>query len=150
MSVILKSQEEMRELAGGLIFHRNRFRDILEESNLYQGVRDSVGGIVEGKGECFDEHFLCWLILRMWVANKVAYSIQYGRSVVLYDDLTDVFPLDVDLSRLASELRNLNYNIYTNGGQFWMDHEWHQLFRVIAQRIGSDAEARVVLAGGVK
>jgi len=150
MSVIVKSQEEMRQVAGGLIFHRDRFRDILEESNLYQGIRDRVGGIVVGKGESFEDNFLCWLVFRMWVANKVAYAIQYGREVPLCEDLTDVVPRDMDLGRLASDLRNLDYNIYTNGGQFWMDHEWHQLFRVIAQRIGSDAEARVVLAGGVR
>ncbi|HNR90556.1 MAG TPA: hypothetical protein PKM65_19625 [Spirochaetota bacterium] len=147
MSVILKSHEEIRALAGGLIHHRDRIRDILEVSNAYRRVKNGVGSCIEEDGGSLEEVFICWLMFRMWVANKVAFSIQYGIEVNLPEVLTEVTPWNADLQGLAADLRNLNYNIFTNGGQCWMDHEWHSLFCEITDRITADAELRV--SGGV-
>jgi hypothetical protein len=135
MSVILKTREDIRAMTGGLLFHLDRYRDVLAESEAFCHVRDRVG-----EGENFEELFICWLMFRMWVANKVAWVIQYGGHVDLREDLPDVPPRRVDLRELAAELRNLDYNIYTNGGQHWLDHEWHQLFKQIAARVNIESE----------
>jgi len=84
-------------------------------------------------------------MFRMWVANKVAYSVQYGESVDVGEGLSELTPCHVDLNELSAELRNLNYNIYTNGGQYWLDHEWHDLFILISDRIKE--ESGIVYAG---
>ena len=139
MSVIMKSKEEIRMMAGGLLYHLGCFRDVLTESNTFCGMKSRVGGQCEGEGG-FEEQFICWLMYRMWVANKVAWVIQYGGHVDLREDLPDVYPLRVDPRELAAELRNLDYNIFTNGGQYWLDHEWHQLFRQIAERVRIESE----------
>lgn len=148
MSVIMKSQEEIRMIAGGLLYNLDRFRDVLTESNTFCGIKSRVGDYSEGEGAGFEEQFICWLMYRMWVANKVAYAIQYGDNVDLCEDLPEVSPCNVDLAFLSSELRNLNYNIYTNGGQYWLDHEWQQIFELISARIKEDAETAYV--GGAR
>ena len=45
---------------------------------------------------------------------------------------------------LAAELRNLDYNIYTNGGQYWLDQEWHRTFERIMWRIRELSEMSCV------
>lgn len=148
MSVILKSKEEIKAITGGLLYHLDLLRDVLTESDTYQGAKGRVGEYCEVEGAGFEEHFICWLMFRMWVANKVAFSIQYGDNVNLCEDLPEVAPCPVDLAFLAAELRNLDYNIYTNGGQYWLDHEWHRLFELIAKRIKEESE--ICCAGGVR
>lgn len=142
MSVILKTKEEIQGMAGGLLCHLDLYRDILTESKTYQKIKSRAG---EGCGENFVELFICWLMFRMWVANKVAYSVQYGDSVDIGESLPELTPCHVDLNELSTDLRNLNYNIYTNGGQYWLDHEWHGLFMLISDRIKE--ESGIVCAG---
>ncbi|HPC43154.1 MAG TPA: hypothetical protein PLD91_19725 [Spirochaetota bacterium] len=142
MSVILKTREEIQAMAGGLLHHMNLYHDVLVESKTYQKIKSRAG---EGCGENFEELFICWLMFRMWVANKVAYSVQYGDSVDIGEGLPELTPCLVDLSELSADLRNLNYNIYTNGGQYWLDHEWHDLFIKISDRIKEESE--IVCAG---
>ncbi len=145
MSVILKSQEEIKTIAGGLIYHRDKFQDILDESAVFQAMKNRAGDRSEKDGACFEDLFLCWLLFRMWVANKVAYAVQYGDNVTIGEDLPEIEPCVVDLEYLSAELRSLNYNIYTNGGQYWLDHEWHDLFMLISDRIKE--ESGIVCAG---
>jgi len=142
MSVILKTKEEIQVMAGGLLYHLDLYRDILAESKTYQKIKCRAG---EGCGENFEELFICWLMFRMWVANKVAYSVQYGDSVDIGEGLPELMSSLVDLNELSADLRNLNYNIYTNGGQYWLDHEWHDLFMLISDRIKE--ESGIVCAG---
>lgn len=144
MSVSLKSKEEMCIITGGLLYHLDLFRDALTESDTYQSAKGRVGEYSEGKGAGFEELFICWLMFRMWVANKVAYSIQYDDNVNLREDLPEVAPCPVDLTFLAAELRNLDYNIYTNGGQYWLDREWHDLFIIIMDCIKEASEFALV------
>lgn len=142
MSVILKTKEEIQAMAGGLLYHLDLYRDILAESKTYQKIKSRAG---EGCGENFEELFICWLMFRMWVANKVAYSVQYGDSVDTGEGLPELTPCHYNLNELSADLRNLNYNIYTNGGQYWLDHEWHDLFIQISDRIKE--ESKIVCAG---
>lgn len=135
MSIIMKSQKEIQIMTGGLLYHIDRFRDVLASSFVYNDAKSSAG-----ESENFDGQFICWLMFRMWVANKVAWIIQYGGQVNLREDLPNVTPYRIDLSELAAELRNLNYNIYTNGGQHWLDHDWHQLFKQIYERVKTESE----------
>jgi len=142
MSVILKTKEEIQVMAGGLLHHLDLYRDVLVESKTYQKIKNRAG---EGCGENFEELFICWLMFRMWVANKVAYSVQYGDSVDIGEGLPELTPCHVELSELSADLRNLNYNIYTNGGQYWLDHEWHDFFIKISDHIKEKSE--IVCAG---
>ena len=145
MSVILKSQEEIKTIAGGLIYHRDKFQDILDESAVFQVLKNREGGCSEKNGASFEDLFLSWLLFRVWVANKVAYAVQYGDNVTIGEDLPEIEPCAVDLDYLSAELRSLNYNIYTNGGQYWLDHEWHDLFMQISDRIKEESE--IICAG---
>ncbi len=145
MSVLLKSQYEIRSMAGGLIHYLDLYRDILAESTTYAGFRGRAGGGEGGKREAL---FICWLLYRVWVANKVAYAVHCGCPVNLREDLPDVIPYRADLRELAADLRSLHYNIYTNGGQYWLDDEWHRLFLSIAERIRSVSE--LACAGGAR
>ena len=139
MSVMLKSQEEIKTIAGGLIYHRDKIQDILDESTVFQAMKNRAGDRSEKEGTCFEDLFLCWLMFRMWVANKVAYAVQYGDNVTIGEDLPEIEPCAVDLEYLSAELRSLNYNIYTNGGQYWLDREWHDLFMLISDRIKEES-----------
>ena len=134
MSVICKSKENIQYLTGGLLYYFNCYSDLLEESEAFQKVRKW-----EYKCENIDEVFICWLMFRMWVANKVAYAVQYGDSVDLHEEIPYVSPVFIDPSELAADLNSLNYNIYTNGGQCWIDHEWHSVFKQIVERIKTSA-----------
>jgi len=145
MSVILKSQDEIKIIAGGLVYHRDKIKDILDESAVFHVLKNRAEGCSEKNGAVFEDLFLCWLLFRMWVANKVAYSVQYGDNVIIGEDLPEVEPCSVDLEYLSAELRSLNYNIYTNGGQYWLDCEWHDLFMKISDRIKDESE--IVCAG---
>jgi len=145
MSVILKSKDEIKTIAGGLMYHRDKFQDILDESAVFQVLKNRAGGCSEKNEARFEDLFLCWLMFRMWVANKVAYSVQYGDNVTIGEDIPEVEPCAVDLEYLSAELRSLNYNIYTNGGQYWLDREWHDLFIQISNRIKEESE--IVCAG---
>lgn len=145
MSVILKSQEDIKTIAGGLIYHREKFQDILDESSVFRVLKNRAGACSEKNDARFEDLFLCWLMFRMWVANKVAYSVQYGEEVPVGEDLPDVEPCSADLRDLSADMRSLNYNIYTNGGQYWLDHEWHDLFIKISDRIKEESE--IVCAG---
>jgi hypothetical protein len=144
MSVILKSREEIQTMAGGLLYHLDRYRDILAESKVFQKIKNRAGG---REGENLEGLFICWLIFHMWVANRVAYSVQYGARISVAEDLPGVAPCRADLRDLAADLRNLDYNIYTNGGQYWMDHEWHSLFAIITERIKEESELCCAGAG---
>jgi hypothetical protein len=148
MSVILKSKDEIRVITGGLLYYMDCFRDVLTESNTFRDIKNRVGDYSEEGEFEFEEQFICWLMYRMWVANKIAYVIQYGENIIFREDLNDVEPCMVDLSFLSSELRELNYNIYTNCGRYWLDHEWHHIFELIAERIKEEAE--LVCVGGVR
>ena len=143
MSVICKSGENIQAMTGGLLYHLDSYRDVLTESDIFCRIRAEVG-----EGENFEVVFIYWLMFRMWIANKVAYAVQYGENVDLCEDIPDVDPVFVDPSELTDELRSLNYNIYTNGGQYWMDHKWHQIFEQITSQIKANAEA--VQPGGVQ
>lgn len=145
MSVILKSQEEIKTIAGGLIYHRDKIQDILNHAAVFQVLKNRAGDCSEKNEARFEDLFLSWLLFRVWVANKVAYAVQYGDNVTIGEDLPEIEPCAVDLEYLSSELRSLNYNIYTNGGQYWLDHEWHDLFIKISDRIKEESE--IVCAG---
>ena len=127
------------------MYHRDKFQDILDESAVFQVLKNRAGGCSEKNEARFEDLFLCWLMFRMWVANKVAYSVQYGDNVTIGEDIPEVEPCAVDLEYLSAELRSLNYNIYTNGGQYWLDREWHDLFIQISNRIKEESE--IVCAG---
>jgi len=135
MSVIYKSKENIQVMTAGLLYYLSCYRDILAESEAFGKVRKW-----EGECENLEEVFICWLMFRMWVANKVAYGVQYGEMVELREEMPEVSPVFVEPSELASDLSNLNYNIYTNGGQCWIDHEWHTTFKQITDRIKVSAE----------
>lgn len=145
MSVILKSQEEIKTIAGGLVYHREKIQDILDESVVFRVLKNRAGDRSEKNGARFEDLFLCWLMFRMWVANKVAYAVQYGDNVAIGEDLPEIEPCAVDLEYLSAKLRNLNYNIYINDGQYWLDHEWHDLFMRISNRIKEESE--IICAG---
>lgn len=134
MSVICKSKENIQAMTSGLLFHLDSYREVLAESSAFRKVSKW-----EGECENLEEVFVYWLMFRMWVANKVAYAVQYGETVELREEIPDVSPVFVEPSELASDLRNLNYNIYTNGGQCWMDHEWHAAFKEITDRINTSS-----------
>lgn len=130
MSVSYKSKESIQVMTGGLLYFLETYSDLLAESKAFQNVKK-----YQGERDDLKALFICWLMFRMWVANKVAYAVQYGESVDLHEEIPDIDPVFVDPSELADDLRNLNYNIYTNGGQCWIDHEWHSAFQEITDRI---------------
>jgi hypothetical protein len=146
MSVIYKTKEEMQVMTGGLLFHLEKFREDLITAETFQKIKLKVGEC--NIPENFEETFIFWLMHRMWIANKVAYTVQYGDSVELKEDLPEVTPLNVELGFLSSELSSLNYNIYTNAGQYWLDQEWHGLFKVILKCIKEKSE--ISCPGGTK
>lgn len=135
MSVSYKSKESIQGMTGGLLYFLDSYRDVLAESKAFQSIKK-----YEGEREGLEELFICWLMFRMWVANKVAYAVQYGETVDLREEIPDVIPAHIEPSELVSDLRNFNYNIYTNGGQCWMDHEWHSAFKEITDRIKAVSE----------
>ncbi|MFH0977640.1 MAG: hypothetical protein V1874_17815 [Spirochaetota bacterium] len=135
MSVSYKSKENIQGMTGGLLYFLDSYCDVLTESKAFKGVKKW-----EGEREGLEVLFICWLMFRMWVANKVAYAVQYSESVDLHEEIPDIDPVFIEPSELAADLRNLNYNIYTNGGQCWMDHEWHSAFKEIADRIKAISE----------
>ena len=132
MSVILKSREEIRSMTGGLLYHLDLYRDIIEGSKAYRYIESRAGG---GEGADLGSLFVCFLMYRVWVANKVAWAVQHGERVNLSEDLPPVGPRDADLEGLAAGLHDLEYNIYTNGGQYWLDRECHRTFERIMWRI---------------
>jgi hypothetical protein len=136
MSVILKSSSEIAAVTGALLHHYNLFRDLVLGSPVYMDLCERNGGETEE----IQNLFICWLMFRVWVANKVAYAVQYGDPVNLREDLPDIVPAYLALAELASELSSINYNIYTNGGQLWLDHQWHALFMEILDRLKVLAE----------
>lgn len=147
MSVSLKNSEEIRVITGGLLYHKQHFRDIIEGSEIYVEMKKRVGEFYK-IDEYLENDFICWLMYRMWVANKVAFAVQYPEEKVFVSrELPEVVPVDVDLEYLSGELRSLNHNIYTNGGQYWLDHAWHCLFESITARIKE--KSQVCCAGGV-
>lgn len=137
MSVILKSREEIRSMTGGLLYHLDLYRDIIDGSSAYRYIESRAGG---GEGADLGSLFVCFLMYRVWVANKVAWAVQYGERVNLSEDLPPVAPRDADLEWLAAELHELEYNIYTNGGQYWLDRECHRTFERIMCRIREVSE----------
>lgn len=136
MSVILKSSSEIAAVTGALLHHYNLYRDLVAGSPVYVELCEQNAGETEE----LPNLFICWLMFRVWVANKVAYAVQYGDPVNLREDLPNIVPEDLDIAELASELSNINYNIYTNGGQLWLDHRWHALYLGIMGRIKELAE----------
>jgi len=136
MSVILKSSGEIAAVTGALLHHYNLYRDLVIASPVYVDLSERSAGETEE----FANLFICWLMFRVWVANKVAYAVQYGDPVNLREDLPDIEPAYFDLAELASELSSINYNIYTNGGQLWLDNRWHALFLEIKDRLKLLAE----------
>jgi len=148
MSVICKTKEEMCIVQGGLLYHLDLYREVISSSELYGNILDIAGGYYRGYEEKLVEMFIGWLMFRLWVANKVAYSVQYHDSdVVLHEEIAQTEPLEIDLSFLSSELTSIVYNIYTNAGQCWFDSQWLSVLKSIQQCIKNSINS---CAGGVK
>lgn len=143
MSVIRFSKEEMERL-GGMLLHKFN----------YGGTYDPVKGTIQ-RSEVFKDKLVFFgrcekksvnelaekvasevlgrLVWYCWVANKVAFSLQYQEEPGLFDEgyLDIGKTVSCDLRKLVRELEHLLYNMFTNDGNIFLASEWLELLRDI-------------------
>lgn len=136
MSVIEFGIDEMNTFKGMLkynstggntsYFNSLRYCDAYKEEERFE--KDERKAL----GKFFDR--LLWYVR---VANKVAFSLQYGEEVKFHDE--DEFDVEWDktsgivasLTETVSALRHIKYNLCTNDGRVFLPEAWGKAFDLV-------------------
>jgi hypothetical protein len=123
MSVMLYSYEEIAKASLGMQ-NDPTANEIVKISKVY---KKSNAKNVPTFARKSTKDVIGRMMWYMYVANRTAYSLQYGENIDIFTDETDIETDKLepyDIVEATSKLRGLLYNIYTNDGNYFLADDY--------------------------
>lgn len=132
MSVLLKNYEDVNKLGLKICREINtsvgetHWEITLKETKMYKSLTEYGPKVSTGE-------FVRRALWYSWVANKVAYEVQYRENLTIdYDkDHTDIYNDDMSDEEAYNVVGSLRYNIYTNAGNCFLQDDWVEVLDLI-------------------
>ena len=143
MSVMIKEYEVVdKVIEAGLLYEAfqegSEIGDVIKNSEIYKANKewDRKTGLKQTEQGALREVVgrMLWYVC---VANRVAYGLQYQENPDFYEGKTreelkkeapELEVKKVDLVKVNEEARHLNYNMYTNDGNYFLAKEYKDLW----------------------
>ena len=129
MSVINFSYQEIDDLTEGVKSYYNRgdsksyFKNTKAYMKYSYGEKDFDKLIDELIERCF------WYL---FISNQICYSLQYREPIDIFNQPEPVKSYkSFTTEELLKRLNSLNYNIYTNDGNKFIEPDFYELFEII-------------------
>jgi len=121
-----------------------QFLNTLPEYNEFKDYYIQIDKSIES----MEKYFIGAMMWYSYVANKVAFALQYKKQVDFFDEQEDekpnVQPLpNNDFKLIREELGSIHYNIYTNGGNVFLGPDWLNPLKAIIEFCESVASGKI-------
>lgn len=148
MSVLALSQEEIEEVAGGLIYALknrhigdNAVMRIVSHSPSFLKIWDYENRTsTNASRDKAMQDCIARMVWYMWIGNKVAFALQYREEPAFFSYTErEHRPRYVRISRLISLMHLFRYNVRTNDGNCFVGEQWLRLFEDIMHALTESA-----------
>lgn len=143
MSVILFNEDEVDRLTSGLLDCETVLSG-LDFSPEY-AIWEKRELQFEPKKPILDikKEFIRRIMWYVYVANKTAYSLQYQENPDYFNGRNgEPQPLSIKITELWTAIHSLNYNLYTNDGNKFIEEKWYKPFELIIKRLDDSGQTQ--------
>lgn len=121
-----------------------QFLNTLPEYNDFKDYYSKI----DKKIVSMEKYYIGALMWYSYVANKVAYSLQYKEPADFFNEQqnqeTETEPIpNNDFKLIREELGSIHYNIYTNGGNVFLGPDWLNPLKAIIEFCESIANGKI-------
>ena len=142
MSVMAKSQDFFKKIENTLISLYNRADwNPIDNSSVFKRYKEMQGNYDPPTKEELRKQIIQRLMWYMYVSNCIAYSLNYQEEPGFFapEESTTTQRITHNVT-LLKEMEHLQYNIYTNDGNCFVEPDFYKLY----QDIINDIKSRIV------